>query len=231
MIALIALVLPLALAAAVSPMLMTEQTMLLAAPDGRRRARLFALGVIATLTVILGLLAAFGRLISLPKQPHLSDGLDIVIGVGLLLLAAGLAYRRRHVQSSSTGTSSDASPEPAAQDTSSARRGDLGLIGFGSFSMATNFTSLALITPIAKDIATSKVELLGRGLVLALVVAIVSLPVWLPQALTRLAPNTAPEALSTLNDLVRRHGAQLVNLALLIAGTYLTLRGVIARIG
>ena len=58
--------LPLGLGSAISPMMFTEQTVLLAGPGGVRASTRYALGAIGTLVVVVGIVVLFGRAVSLP---------------------------------------------------------------------------------------------------------------------------------------------------------------------
>lgn len=65
---LLAVLLPLALAAAVSPVRITEQAVILAAPDGRRPASSYAAGTAVVLSVLVGVLVTAGLSLSLPQR-------------------------------------------------------------------------------------------------------------------------------------------------------------------
>ena len=98
MLAALAIVIPLGLGGAVSPVMLTEQTVLLAGPDGRRAGLRYAAGVVLTSIVIVLAFVLFGRAISLPTEPHLDASLDLVVGFVLILVAAViLGLGRRHV--------------------------------------------------------------------------------------------------------------------------------------
>jgi hypothetical protein len=71
----LAVVIPLGLGGAVSPVMLTEQTMLLAGPDGGRAGARYAAGVVLTTFVIVVAIVLFGRAISLPTEPHLDASL------------------------------------------------------------------------------------------------------------------------------------------------------------
>src|SRR6478735_11324695 len=97
MLAALAVVVPLGLAGAISPVMLTEQTVLLAGPAGGRAAVRYAAGVVFTTLVIVVAIVLFGRALSLPTEPHLDATLDLVLGlilvnVAVLVLVAG---RRR----------------------------------------------------------------------------------------------------------------------------------------
>lgn len=207
--------LPFALAAAISPMMLAEQTLLLSQPNGRATGRRFALGVAFVLLVVVALLIGFGRAISLPKEPKLSSGLDILIGAGLLLIALVLWQRKRH--------GVKAPEEKGALS----RFGASGAYAFGMFSMATNFTSLALIVPAAKEISASDTSFPERELLALILTFIVATPVWLPLALTAIAPGPAERVLDAIDQFIKTRGRQATLVLLFGLGLFLVLRGLI----
>jgi hypothetical protein len=83
----LAVVIPLGLGGAVSPVMLTEQTVLLAGPDGGRAGVRYAAGVVLTTFVIVVAIVLFGRAISLPTKPHLDATLDLVLGVVLVTVS------------------------------------------------------------------------------------------------------------------------------------------------
>jgi threonine/homoserine/homoserine lactone efflux protein len=202
------LIFPFAFAGALSPMMLTEQTVLLATADGRRAAARYAIGATLVLLFFVGLVTLFGRVIELPSEPTLSASLDILLGAVLLLIAGLLVYlRRRALQ---------------PDDRSDRQRRES--------SMATNVTTLALVVPAAKIIAASGVDLPGRAILVALLVAIASTPAWLPVALTRVAPGPAERGLDWIRDLIEQRGRQLVVLLLVGLGLFLLVRGILGTI-
>ncbi|MGB0121227.1 MAG: GAP family protein [Solirubrobacterales bacterium] len=206
------LVLPFALAGAVSPMMLTEQTLLLAGPGGRTASRRFAMAAILVLFLFVGVLIVFGRAISLPHEPSLDANLDILIGCLLVLASMLIRHRRQR------GT-----------DEKKERRqfGPGQAFGFGAFSMATNFTSLALVVPAAKVIAASDLSFPQRDVLAILLVLIVATPAWLPLALTAIAPGPAESFLVGLGNFIERNGRALTVLLLLVLGLVLIGHGII----
>jgi hypothetical protein len=85
--AVLAVVIPLGLGGAVSPVMLTEQTVLLAGPAGGRAGVGYAAGVVLTTFVIVVAIVLFGRAISLPTEPHLDATLDLVLGLVLVNVA------------------------------------------------------------------------------------------------------------------------------------------------
>jgi hypothetical protein len=102
---------------------------------------------------------------------------------------------------------------------------------FGSVSMATNFTTLALIVPASKEIAASHVELAGRFAVALLLVILASVPVWLPLALTLIAPGPAMRGLTAFGDFIQRSGRLATVILVALVGAFLLTRGIVRLVG
>ncbi|MEZ5258286.1 MAG: GAP family protein [Ilumatobacteraceae bacterium] len=203
------LIVPLGLAAALSPMMLTEQTVLLAGPGGRRSASRYALGTALVTALYLVVLVSWGHAISLPKRPTLSASMDIVAGVLLLLVA--LAIQRRHPAES--GKPPRAAMAPGAA------------FGFGMFSMATNFTSLAVLLPAAKDVAADVTNLFVRLALGAVLVVLATMPAWIPPAAIRVGRGTAQRALEGLSTLISRYGRRAAVILIATLGVVLIARG------
>jgi threonine/homoserine/homoserine lactone efflux protein len=208
----LALVIPLGLAGAISPVLLTEQTMVLASPNGRRSARWFAIGAIAALTVWIAALILFGRSISLPKEPHLSASVDVAVGA--LLLALGAYFYLRQPKEKVE------KPPRSGMNTRAA-------LLFGLVSMATNFSTLALVIPGAKEIAASDIGIAERGIVAIVLIALASIPAWLPLALTAIAPGPAERGLKSFGDFIQRSGRLATVVLLSGVGVFLVIRGIL----
>lgn len=207
-------ILPFALAAAISPMMLAEQTLLLTTDGGRAAGRRYALGAALVLIVFVALLIAFGRAISLPKEPTLNSRLDIVIGAGLLLIALYLRHKGKKGDRDS-------------KESSSPHFGARGAYAFGAFSMATNFTSLALVIPATKAIGASHTTFPEREALALVLVAIVATPAWLPLALTAIAPGPAERLLSAVNQFIETRGREATLILLFALGVFLVIRGII----
>jgi hypothetical protein len=212
MVAVLALVIPFGLAGAVSPMMLTEQAVLLSGPDGPRTAGRYAAGAALVLLALAGLVVLCGRSVALPRRPHLDASLDLALGAALGAIAWALHRRRRD-------TSHPSRPRRIVD-----RRAAL---AFGAASMATNFTTLAVMVPAAKEIAASHLAAIERLVPLAIFVALASTPAWSPVALTELAPGPAQRLLRAFAALVARRGRQITVVLVAVLGTLLVARGVI----
>lgn len=211
----LAVVVPLALIGAVSPVMLSEQTVLLSGRDGHRVAARYAIGVAATLLAIVSALVVFGRSIALPTEPSLSATLDIILGSVLLVLAAAVQIRqhRNHPDRPKKLEQRALSPNAA--------------LGFGVFSMATNFTTMAILVPVAKEIAASGLDAVARVVVVLVVVVVAALPAWLPLALSLVVPGPADRGLRAVENLINRRGAELTALLLAALGLFLIVRGIV----
>ena len=220
----LAVVIPLGLGGAVSPVMLTEQTVLLAGPDGGRAGVRYAAGVVLTTFVIVVAIVLFGRAISLPTEPHLDATLDLVLGlvlvnVAVLVLVSG---RRRGGSPSRKG-----GDDRGASGSRQARAA----FAFGVFAMATNFTTLALIAPAAKEISRADVEIAAEAVLVLVLVGLVSMPAWVPVALTRVAPGPSQRGLAAVRDQIARRGRGFTVGLLSAAGLFFIGRGLIRLLG
>ena len=217
MLHLLVVLVPLGLAASVSPVMLTEQTVLLAGPQGRRTGFLYAAGTGVVLAVFVGAILFVGRSISLPKAPHLDAALDLVVGGVLLALAVA-------VRLLPTGHHDEHEHEPKQLSPPAA-------FGFGIFAMATNFTTLALVVAAGKEIAADHVAIWEVAVAAVLLVALGCLPAWGPVALDSAAPATADRLLDNLELLIARYGRPTVVVVIGAAGAFLVVRGIVRLVG
>jgi hypothetical protein len=220
----LAVVIPLGLGGAVSPVMLTEQSVLIAGPDGARTAVRFAAGVILTSFVIVVAFVLFGRAISLPTEPHLDATLDLVLGLVLVnvALVVFVAGRRK-----------DRSPREKGDDDRRANgsRQARAAFPFGVFAMATNITTLALIAPAAKGISGADVEIGAEAVLVIVLVGLVSMPAWVPLALTRVAPGPSQRGLAAVRDMIARRSRVATVVLLGAAGLFFVGRGVMQLLG
>jgi uncharacterized membrane protein YbhN (UPF0104 family) len=220
----LAVVIPLGLGGAVSPVMLTEQTVLLAGSDGRSAAVRYAAGVGLTTFAIVVAIVLFGRAISLPTEPHLDATLDLVLGLVLVNVAVLVVV---------SGRRRGGSPSRKGADDRDARgsRQARGAFAFGVFSMATNVTTLALIAPAAKEISRADVEIAAEAALVVLLVGLVSMPAWVPLVLTRVAPGPSRRGLAAVREQVARRGRGFTIGLLSAAGLFFIGRGLIRLLG
>jgi hypothetical protein len=157
-----------------------------------------------------------GHSVALPRAPRLDATLDLAIG-GLLLTGAAVVARwpAWHPARSRARRRSPAELTPPAA------------FAFGLFSMATNLTTLALVVPAAKEIASEGLPVWDSGIAAAVLVALATLPAWAPVALAAAAPDTAHRVLEALQRGIHRHGRLLVIGLITAVGLFLVVRGVV----
>ena len=220
----LAVVIPLGLGGAISPVMLTEQAVLLAAPDGGRAGVRYAAGVVLTTLVIVVAIVLFGHAISLPTEPHLDATLDLVLGLVLVNLAVLVLV---------TGRRRGGSPSRKGADDRSASgsRQARAAFAFGVFAMATNVTTLALIAPAAKEISTADIEIAAEAVLILVLVGLVSMPAWVPVALTRVAPGPSRRGLAGVSEQIARRGRGFTVGLLSAAGLFFIGRGLIRLLG
>ncbi|UJA20242.1 hypothetical protein HJD18_08440 [Thermoleophilia bacterium SCSIO 60948] len=214
----LALILPLGLASALGPLMLTEQTLLLALPGGRRPALGYAGGVVAATVLLVAAIIVLGSAIRLPAEPRLDARLDLAIGAALMV-AALVVWASRRLHAPAAG--------PATESFASGAAGIAAAAALGVGAVVTNLTGIPLIAAAAKEISAAG---LGSGPELALaalLVALGSAPAWVPLALTRIAPEAGERFLGALGEGMRRYGRLALTVLLAGAGIYFVLRGLV----
>lgn len=187
--------LPLAAGAAVSPLVLILQLMLMARP-GARLASSWAY-VAGNLAVLLGW-TLVGRSLGqhLPPRHAGSDPaaahLEIVLAFVLLSLAV------RTMRTPLTALPQEPERPPG-------RHPLLGAFGLGLGSMGSNVTSLVLFLPAAQEVGRSALRPGVELLALGLLVLITLLPAWAPPALVMAAGSRGRAQLARLNSFVSGH--------------------------
>lgn len=97
--------------------------------------------------------------------------------------------------------------------------------------MATNVTTLALIVPAAKEIAGADVEIAAEAVLVLVLVGLVSMPAWVPLALTSVAPGPSQRGLAAVRDQIARRGRRFTVGLLSAAGLFFIGRGLVQLLG
>lgn len=221
---LIARVLPLALAGAISP---TVLAVVLVVLSEKRYPKLRGLAFLAgttTVVVAISLLVVFVLGSAVPDSQKGSDSdlsgyIDLGFSVLLLALAAFTFSRRNHPHKEHH----DSSKEPGARLSR--------FYAIGAAIMLLNFTTLAVFLPALKEIAIDKVSEADRIAALVVVDVIVLTPAWLPVLLYLVSPRLARKVLDPLNDLLLRHRVAVGVGICLVFAAYLAYLGIKAISG
>src|SRR6266511_1306463 len=189
---LLAMVLPLAIGAAVSPTVLTFQLLTLGGKVAALRrgwAVVAGCGLVLLVEAGLGLALAEGT----GGEDTSSDARAIVkLAVAGLLVAIGI---RNLVAPAKEKPKKEPSPEP--------RIGRY--FGFGLLLMLTNVTTLALYLPAIHELGISDVATGGKLIVFGVVLAIVLIPAYAPPLAVTVVGAPAERALRRLNGFLARH--------------------------
>ncbi|MDM7937791.1 MAG: GAP family protein [Cyanobium sp. CZS 48M] len=208
-------VLPLALGAAVSPLLLVGQVLTLTSPgSGLRRGWCFALGsaLVVALWALLGLATGAALPARIPGPDPVSACLHLVLAIFLVVLGIEMLQRPDHQKA--------ATPASVAHPL----RASL-LLGMGL--MAANLTSLVLFLPAIQDLARSGVSPMTRALMAALVSLITLLPSLGPPLALVLAGSAGRRSLVIMSGWCECHQRQ-INAALCFGfSIYLAISGLL----
>lgn len=215
--ALLVKLIPLALGAALSPVILAAVVLILGSPV-RPRLRIAAFGAGAlTVLVLVGIggLLVFTHTVS--RAAHRSEAeaaVDLALGLVLLALAARAALR---------------GPAPLRPAHSSSKRtGVAATLGLGVAMMATNLSTLVLFLGALKEIDAAKVGPGNEAVALTVLIAIAMTPIWLPITIYQVAPQSFQHILGRVGTFTKSH-KRAISLAVFTAfGLYLLLKGALA---
>jgi threonine/homoserine/homoserine lactone efflux protein len=200
---------PLALAAAISPVLFLLQLTILTGPRPLARGTALAVGAAVPLALVTAIVVTIGSSsASLSGDPTISAALDLGLGCLLLALAAWTLLR----------TPRPKPPKPA-HEPSLRRAFVLGMAG-----MATNVSTFALYLPALKLISASRVSATDQALVGLVVFLLVLSFVLVPLLLASAIP-ASQRVLARVGGWMNTHRRGL-NAGLLLAfGVWLVIKG------
>jgi hypothetical protein len=214
MLELLAALLPLMLAAAANPAVVTVVLLTLTASERPlARATAFVAGfAIALVAVgIVGLVLIGRARERVSPGGSLAGAVDIALGVGLLVLGA-IAFARR----GRTG----------GADRLLERFGPGSFVAVGAVFMVTDASALAAYAPLLREIAVADVTRAERAIALALSDAVIIAPVAAPVVVCVLAPRSADRALAATRRWLDRYGWLTAVLVFGAIGAYLLIRGI-----
>jgi hypothetical protein len=191
---LLAIVVPLALGAAVTPTIVAAQLVSLA---GRTRpvARAWALagGCALVLLAESGLALTLAQSTGGSDSPSRAGGIVKLVAAALLLALAVRAWRRRGA--------AEAAPKPAKEERP--RLGRSFVLGCGL--MATNFSSLVLYFPAMHEIGISDASTAARIVAFLLLFTITLLPATAPPVVVTAVGERARRPLDAMSAFFTRH--------------------------
>jgi threonine/homoserine/homoserine lactone efflux protein len=179
---LLAQVIPLALAAAISPVIFLLQLTTLTGPRPIARGSAVTVGAAVVLIVLSTIGVALGGT-SFSSNDTLKAALNIVLGA--LLIAVGLRALLKPPKAKSAGD--DAKPKSVGRS-----------FVAGAAAMASNVTSFALYVPALALIAGSGLPLGQRGLASLIILLITLMVAWVPLLLAAAVPAASTRLLPAL---------------------------------
>ncbi|MBK6764394.1 MAG: GAP family protein [Micrococcales bacterium] len=212
-------VLPLGLAAAVTPTLFALQVLVVSGPHWQTRARSVVVGAGAVFLVVFALV--LGGLSQLPgagtgTKPRWEYVIEL--GCGLILMLAAIWMLRPHPEADARlekkveGYADHASPWMFA--------------GLAAYMSVTDFSTLVILLPALHDVTNSAVPVAGKALVVALLYGCALLPVVGPPLAVRVAGDRGVQAMKRLYALVMGHQLQVMGAVAGAVGVILIFRGV-----
>ena len=174
-------VVPMALAAAISPVIFLLQLNTLTGSRGLVRGSALTAGAAVVLAVLSTIGVALGDT-GFSTNDQLQAVIDIAFGV--LLVAVGLRPLLR-----------PAAPKPSKEPK---RQGIVGSFLAGAAAMASNLTTFALYTPALALIAGSGLPLAQRGLAALIIFLITLMVAWVPLILAAAVPGASSRLLPAL---------------------------------
>lgn len=211
---------PLALGAAVSPVLLTLSILLLSSDfHPRVRVLAYAGGVFISLVVI-GVVAVGGSATGGDGPSHpstVSAGLDILLGILLIAVAVKNSVGSPKAAEKKPAKAPKAEPSLAVQVVRDA--------GLGLFLTVTNFSSLIFYLAAAKSTADSHLPALDQAAAMSLVGFGFMAPIVLPLLATVASPAASKKFLDATNRVVKDYGRYIGAAVALLFGVYLILKG------
>ncbi len=234
--------LPLALAAGIYPLGLAIVLRYLGEPASMRHAYAYLAGT-ATVTFVAGaaiLLTLRGSGLTERKHPTPSGGIQVFLGVGLLVVAVFLARRRKPAAADGSdvadgpdaaGASSpsdkpagpDQADKPDGANAGPGRHPGLGRVYL--LGVVTYLPSLLYVSAI-RDLANTDMSDSATALLLVLCGVLVLQMVELPIILRLTAPRHTGAILAAYNGWMHRHGRDLVVLLAAAGGVYVLISGV-----
>lgn len=208
----LAIAIPLALGAAISPLLALAQVATLTGPRPVARGTAFAAGAAIPLLAVAALVLILGKAFELPSASDQVKGwLDIGFGVILLALVVWIQTR----------------PPKPATDQPKAEPAPWRSLRLGVVVMLANFSTWALFIPAVKEIASSSEVSAGERAAIALLVVVITEALALiPLAMVALSPARAERVLKPLGAWLTRHSRTINVAILLVFAAVLLVRGV-----
>jgi hypothetical protein len=220
----------LAVLAALSPTALLIAAVYLGSERSRLMASLYLAGAVLMSVVTATVALAVLRNLGLSRPPAVTPRYGLRIGLGVLLLAGGLAVAARHRRTRRCAGPANADLRPAPStgqqprivSRMAARPRPGSAFAVGLLVFAPGVTFVAAIQVIATAQASFRLTVLA----LALVVVINVMLVWLPVVVYLIIPEATGRWLSAFNRWLRANGGAILVVAMLLASVILVVNGI-----
>jgi hypothetical protein len=187
--------LPLAFGAAISPVVLIVNVLLLSSRT-RPIARSIAYAVGCTIIIVGFGVAGVTVISGVSTAPR-----DVAAVIHLVVGTISLGFALRALIQGPSPPPKKEEVTPAADERKPAWR----FVFAGLGAMGINMTTLTLYLSIDAEIVRAPISVLEEAFALTIVVVIILIPVWVPLALTIFLPRVAHEVFGPMNDFFTRH--------------------------
>lgn len=218
---LFAKMIPLGLAAAVSPTMLATALFILGLKDRpRERMSIYIAGGALAVVIIGAAAIAVGGAVAVKSSGSSKVSGTIDLALGALLLFLGIRNLIKKLDAGGDKRSGKSRIMKYVEGS--------GLFSFfflGVVMMATNFSSLVFYLAAAKETADSGLAFPIEAAAMVIVAFFMLLPAVLPLTLAIMAPGIADRVTAALNNLINRYGTYIGPLIALLFGVYLLFEG------
>jgi Na+/melibiose symporter-like transporter len=207
-------ILPYALGAAVSPLLLTVEILILASGTRpRQRAWLYTAGAAVVGAVIVILVAfVFRSLVASGDGPSpFTRGIEAAIGLVLLALAARAFIPRHRAESHHPGRIEEMMKSGKSKT----------FVIIGMIMMGTNLSSIVILIPGIHAMEALRPGIIPGTVALAVLLFFLMLPALIPVGLVTLLGSRADPLLASLNRFVTKHARAITGILCLVIAAFL----------
>lgn len=211
-------VLPLALGAAVSPVVLIGIILILTISDRPKLSGIaFYIGAVILLLIVIAAGILVGGGITADRHPSVASAyLDLVFGILLILLGI------RRIVKKGNGPDKDRFIQKSKSAISNFIK--YMLLGLGIFTI--NLKTTILVFAASKDIGISSAGLTDKLTVIIILIVITLLVVEIPLLIYFTMPESSEKLLGALNIWVRKNSRYLIAAVLFFFGIYLMVKGI-----
>ena len=208
---LLAVVIPLAIAAMISPLaVITVMTVLSSAEHRLKKGAIFVATYCIVFSLICLVFLAVGSLSTTGGKPStITVTIDIILGLLLLYFSARSLLKKQ-----------------ATRTFDASAMGTRAVVSMGVLFSAGNFSSLIPALAASKDIGVAAVPSFDKVVAFVLLIAITLCWCWGPLAVYAVTPRNFDRIFDPIIRFLQKHGSQLIAAVFFLVGIYLIARGV-----